>query len=99
MPNTPNTLNTPKYSWQITWGNPTFDLQSDVGRFGPRQAAEAPPTGEPFRLYDDDGNLYYKGHIAGDYAGFEPLDDFGMPNAGCAYIQYRNPSTKEWETL
>lgn len=45
--------------------------------------------GEKFRLYDDDGELYYAGRIVGDYDGFEPLDDFGEPNAGAVDIRYR----------
>jgi|TARA_R100001530_G_scaffold110783_3_gene78010 hypothetical protein len=40
-------------------------------------------------MFDDDGVLYYAGLIWGDYDGFEPLDDFGMPNAGCTEIQLR----------
>ena len=39
-----------------------------------------------FSMYDDDGILYYDGVIFGDYTGLEPLDDFGMPNAGCTSI-------------
>ena len=38
-------------------------------------------------MYDDDDNCYYEGMIYGDYYGFEPLDDYGMPNAGCTYIK------------
>jgi hypothetical protein len=55
--------------------------------------------GDRFQMYDDDGELYYEGRIvwaAEDYApglghveeGFEPLYDFGMPNAGCVDIRY-----------
>lgn len=40
-----------------------------------------------FSMYDDDDNCYYEGMIYGDYNGFEPLDDYGMPNAGCTYIK------------
>ena len=40
-----------------------------------------------FTMYDDDDNCYYQGMIYGNYDGFEPLDDFGMPNAGCTYIK------------
>ena len=40
-----------------------------------------------FSMYDDDDNCYYEGMIYGDYYGFEPLDDYGMPNAGCTYIK------------
>jgi len=52
---------------------------------------------EQFRMYDDD-NLYYEGYILGfDYDGFEPLDDFGTPNAGCTTIEYKRD--KVWEVL
>jgi hypothetical protein len=44
--------------------------------------------GVKFQKFDDDMNLYYEGKIVGDYDGFEPLDDFGMPNAGCTLIWY-----------
>jgi len=40
-----------------------------------------------FSMYDDDGECYYEGMIYGEYDGFEPLDDFGMPNAGCTGIK------------
>jgi hypothetical protein len=49
-------------------------------------------------MYDDDGKLYYAGTIWGDYDGFEPLDDFGMPNAGCTSIEYKNDAGT-WEVL
>lgn len=55
--------------------------------------------GQRFRMYDDDGELYYDGRIVGDYDGFEPLDDFGMPNVGCTNIRYLNANTGAWETL
>lgn len=57
---------------------------------------------EWFRMYDDDGELYYSGVRTGesDYEhGFEPLEDYGTPNAGCTRIDYYNPDTKTWETL
>jgi hypothetical protein len=38
-----------------------------------------------FRMFDDDGELYYTGDLVGG-TGFEPLDDFGRPNAGCTSI-------------
>ena len=40
-----------------------------------------------FRMYDDDGQLYYEGVLYGDHHGFEPLDDFGMANAGCTTVK------------
>ena len=49
-------------------------------------------------MLDDDRNLYYKGRISGDYDGFEPLDDYGMPNAGATIIQYKGKSGG-WEDL
>lgn len=50
-----------------------------------------------FRLLDDDGLVYYYGFSSAE--SFAPLDDFGMPEAGCTEIQYHNPKTMEWETL
>ena len=45
--------------------------------------------GREFRLFDDDGELYYSGRILGDdWDGFEPLDDFGEPNAGCTEVRF-----------
>ena len=44
--------------------------------------------GDKFQMFDDDKELYYSGRIVGDYYGFEPLDDFGEPNAGCTLIKY-----------
>jgi hypothetical protein len=43
---------------------------------------------DKFELYDDEGELYAKGMIYGDYDGFEPLDDFGEGNWGCTGIKY-----------
>ena len=59
--------------------------------------------GERFRMLDDDRNVYYEGlfiEVEGREAcegGFEPLDDFGTPDAGCVLIQYRENS--KWEYL
>ena len=44
--------------------------------------------GFQFRMFDDDGELYYEGRCT--IESFAPLDDFGMPNAGCTTIKYRN---------
>ena len=40
-----------------------------------------------FSLYDDDGKCYFEGMLYGDCTGFEPLWDFGAPNAGCSRIK------------
>lgn len=49
-----------------------------------------------FRMFDDDKHLYYEGRSK--EIGFEPLDDFGMPNAGCTYIEYLN-NEGQWEII
>jgi hypothetical protein len=57
-------------------------------------------NGQKFKMYDGDDELYYSGRIIGDYSGFEPLDDYGMPNAGCTDIKLLNPITlNTWETV
>jgi hypothetical protein len=50
-----------------------------------------------FRLLDDDGNIYLYGLSDCD-SSFAPLDTF-MYAYGCTEIQYKNPETKEYETL
>lgn len=58
-----------------------------------------------FKIYDDDGELYYTGlYIARDGAdlgedAFGPLEDFGAPNAGATEIRYLNRATGEYEEL
>jgi hypothetical protein len=54
----------------------------------------APSTGRmvhKFKMYDDDGELYYSGRYIGpnDDSMFGPLENFGMPNAGCTDIHYK----------
>jgi hypothetical protein len=62
-----------------------------VGLVGPRTAKLTfdeivkHPDGKRFQMRDDDGELYYEGVLVGG-DGFEPLDDFGEPNAGCTSI-------------
>lgn len=88
----------PSYCWVITedyidpqrHSPPVVD---DVLVAGPRgvqvdQIREALRCGEPFAMRDDDDELYYKGRIYGNFAGHEPLDDYGRPNAGCTQIEY-----------
>lgn len=50
-----------------------------------------------FKLYDDDGILYYSGYMADD-SDFSPLD-WAMYDSGCTTIKIRNPKTKIYETL
>jgi hypothetical protein len=65
-------------------------------------------SGIPFKMYDDDGEHYYSGRILLDMnridesegdEEFAPLDDFGMPNAGCTSIHYRNTETGKWTAI
>lgn len=53
--------------------------------------------GDTFRLYDDDGELYYTGRLVVDgayttyedqEACFAPLDDWGMAWAGCTSVRW-----------
>jgi hypothetical protein len=59
--------------------------------------------GDRWRCYDDDRNLIYEGLMLGfdadSVSGFEPLDDFGTPDAGCTYIKWRDPDTGDWAIL
>jgi hypothetical protein len=52
--------------------------------------------GRHFRMRDDDGVLYYQGRMVSNHwvcdagpTGFEPLDDYGTPNAGCTMIEWK----------
>lgn len=84
-----------------------------IGLVGPRsiskkcEAALQAGEGIKFKMYDDDGELYYIGRYLEDPElaegvwedEFQPLDNFGSPNAGCTMIKYRSPETKKWELL
>ncbi len=79
------------YAWVITFDR--IDNGAANGTAGPRNAsdaliARATKHGKLFTMSDDDGQHYYTGYIIGDYSGFEPLDDYGTPNAGCTEIRY-----------
>jgi hypothetical protein len=54
------------------------------------------------KLYDDDGNLYYDGWsdsiFAEEDTAFAPLD-WATRYAGCTYMKYKDPKTKEWKVL
>lgn len=81
--------------------------QNAVGLEGPshaptdllRQLETNPDKGMRFRMYDDDGELYYEGRIIVDQPPgwdlqeehFGPLWDFGTGNAGCTSIWYFHP--------
>lgn len=76
------------YGWIITENL----IGGHVGTAGPRDLDDATLArlqageGRPFEMFDGDGELYYRGRLIGG-TGFEPLDDWGTPNAGCTTIK------------
>jgi hypothetical protein len=76
------------YNWAIT--RDYIDNGSEIGLTGPSNKSRHTANETAFKMYDDDGELYYAGTIWGDFDGFEPLDDFGTPNAGCTEIRLRD---------
>jgi len=96
-----------RYAWIIDTdhlASPEFG--DEAGITGPRSiteeqtAALAAGEGARFKMYDDDGELYYSGRFLGDdeaEEAFGPLDDFGMPNAGATTIKYLRNGI--WEIL
>lgn len=69
-----------------------------VGVAGPSDyTGDGSELKERFKMYDDDGELYYEGRCSSK--SFEPLDCFGMPNAGATEIRYYSKQTRKFETL
>ena len=61
--------------------------ECDAGTYGPYpDCYDGFNNSKAWKMYDDDNILYYSGVIYGDYTGFEPLDDYGTPYAGCSEI-------------
>ena len=79
------------YRWEITRDH--IEIDGPVTIRGPREydrsITDSPSS---FELFDDDGVLQYSGVIFGNYTGFEPLDDFGTPNAGCTLVKLNGES-------
>jgi hypothetical protein len=78
--------------WMIT-----KDLIDDGANEGRKSAGFKPgkPMTVKFRMYDDDMELYFTGHM--QKLDFEPLEDFGMPAYGCTELQYN--TGKGWDTM
>lgn len=85
-----------KFGWVITADHmadpdetPSSNLNA-VGMMGPRgltaSEEELKEKGYQFKMYDDDGELYYEGFVMGDDLS-RPLRDFGTPNAGAVDIK------------
>lgn len=91
-----------EYGWKIIDYNPEL-FEDDCLAMGP--ATISPKLektlksgiGVPFKMFDDDGEWYFDGIIAGIYDGLEPLDDFGMPYAGATEIRFRKNGS--WEAI
>lgn len=76
------------YCWIITKDHIDSDSVSTMGPFDADLELfhkRVNPT--HFSIYDGDGECYYEGMLYGDFTGFEPLDDFGEPNAGCTKMK------------
>lgn len=96
------------YAWIIThdYLQTDLDLPTRVGLAGPFGISDAQldqlraGEGAHFRLFDDDRTLVYEGRFLGDATSedaFGPLEDFGMPDAGCTRIEYLVDG--RWEML
>lgn len=90
-----------KYAWLVDYD---YLDKKDVEVLGPRNIDPLlekdlkEDNGVPFKMYDDDGELYYSGRIIGDFDGFEPLNDYGMPNAGAVRIDLEQ-GDGSWQTV
>lgn len=96
------------YGWIITHDHIENGEYNSVGTTGPGTADEemieaVKAEGNhrtPFKMYDDDGELYYEGWFTMDDEHslddtmVGPLTDFGMPNAGATRVVY--PDRPEW---
>ena len=84
-------------SWYIT--KDKIDDGNDVGQWNGSEDTFAKCKANckhAFRMLDDDGEVYYHGRSS-IKDSFQPLDDFGEPNAGCTMIQYYE--NKRWVTI
>ena len=96
----------PKAKWRVTksWIEDGPDKPKDMDITGPRNCPDDAEDGDftwtKFRMYDDDGTLCYEGRMNEHCDGFEPLDHFGMPNAGCTELREWVPGKGGgWKTL
>ena len=83
------------YAWVITTDHFDSSDRGSEGVIGPRSAKLSKdeivnhPDRKFFTMKCDDGHDIFSGYLVGsDTTGFEPLDDFGMPDSGCTEIWY-----------
>lgn len=103
-----------RYGWcfdtdHLATGDDEPDLQWGPRDLSPDLEADLEvQLGHEFRIYDDDGELYYTGRLVTDPPAddpwelednvlFAPLDDYGTPGAGATEIRYKRNG--RWETL
>lgn len=81
------------YTWIVARDNVTGEDSDAIGKLGPAGANgragvdEVVSRGAHFRLLNGDGHVCYTGYILGEFAGEEPLDEFGRTR-GCTRIEY-----------
>lgn len=103
-------MNTTHYAWVITFDHLEQAADRTAGPRGSRcetvdELKAAYPVVRKFKMFDDDGELYYTGFIGVSKADndgellFAPLEDYGTPAAGCTRIDYKNLTTGAWEVL
>lgn len=82
-----------KYTWVITQDSVMGSVSCAFAKVGPSGAknrmalGRVIQNGEHFRLLGDGGEVKFTGYIHGEYAGSEPLDDYGKDNC-CVDIEY-----------
>ena len=78
------------------------ELGSSVGKHSRGWEPQMSKHAHAFKLYDDDGELYYSGLFYGDpstEAAFAPLD-WAMADSGCTSIKYKQKGKNgKWEVL
>jgi len=91
----------PKAKWKVTksWIEDGPEKPAKVEVEGPSTCpdSDASFTWTRFKMYDDDGELYYEGVMNQYCDGFEPLNHYGMPNAGCTEIRILEQG--KWVTI
>lgn len=91
------------YTVQGCFGEFKFTLTHNVleGKESRERTAEEKKTlTNYFELFDDDGDLYFRGYSSDGESedAFIPLD-WASGNFGCTYIKYRNRNNGKMEIL
>ena len=93
---TPALTDTP-YAWLLFGDLSTGNTGARVWQSGPDGKNSSVSMhdllgrGVSFRLVNADGIAMYEGYIIGEYAGDEPLNEYGREH-GCVAIEYDNTS-------